>query len=37
MGIFLSAFLNLPSGATIILVSAAAYGVVLVKKKLSMR
>jgi zinc transport system permease protein len=36
-GIFLSAFLNLPSGATIILVSAAAYGIVLVKKKLSVR
>jgi zinc transport system permease protein len=31
-GIFLSAFLNVPSGATIILLSAAAYGGMLVKK-----
>ncbi len=36
-GIFLSAFLNLPSGATIILVSAAAYAAVVAKKKLSGR
>jgi len=36
-GIFLSAFLNIPSGATIILVSAAAYGGVLVKKRLARR
>ncbi len=36
-GIFLSAFLNIPSGATIILVSAAAYGGVLVKKRLAGR
>ncbi|MDO9549486.1 MAG: metal ABC transporter permease [Methanoregula sp.] len=36
-GIFLSAFLNIPSGATIILVSAAVYGLVLVKKRLSDR
>ena len=34
-GIFLSAFLNIPSGATIILVSAAAYAGVLVKKHLA--
>ncbi len=34
-GIFLSAFLNIPSGATIILVSAAAYGGTLVKKQFS--
>jgi len=33
-GIFLSAYLNIPSGATIILVSAAAYGAVLIKKRL---
>ena len=36
-GIFLSAFLNIPSGATIILVSAAVYGLVLVKKRLADR
>jgi zinc transport system permease protein len=34
-GIFLSAFLNIPSGATIILVSAAVYGAALVKKHYS--
>lgn len=34
-GIFLSAFFDIPSGATIIIVSAAAYGTVLVKKKLT--
>jgi len=34
-GIFLSAILDIPSGATIILVSAAAYGGVLVKKQLA--
>lgn len=36
-GIFLSAFLDIPSGATIILVSAIVYGVVLVKKNLAGR
>lgn len=36
-GIFLSAFLDIPSGSTIILVSAAAYGAVLVKKNLIRR
>ena len=36
-GIFLSAFLNIPSGSTIILVSAAAYGGVLIRKSLSQR
>ncbi|MDD5188988.1 MAG: metal ABC transporter permease [Methanoregula sp.] len=36
-GIFLSALLNIPSGATIILVSAAIYGSVLVKKRFAGR
>lgn len=36
-GIFLSAFFNIPSGSTIILVSAAAYGGVLIKKRLAPR
>lgn len=36
-GIFLSAYLNIPSGATIILLSAAVYGGVLVKKQLARR
>lgn len=36
-GIFLSAHLNIPSGATIILISAAVYGGVLAKKQIARR